>query len=109
MGLFYFDHEIENYIYEFKDVNNVFDIGLADGQFTPYVHNPECPACFAVYGAEVGFISNAFPTRESYSIYGQTTLSITDTFRLISGLRYTEDKVRASYLTFLEFLGRFII
>ena len=25
VGLFYFDHEIENYIYEFKDVNNVFD------------------------------------------------------------------------------------
>ena len=106
VGLFYFDHEIENYIYEFKDVNNVFDIGLADGQFTPYVHNPECPACFAVYGAEVGFISNAFPTRESYSIYGQTTLSVTDTFRLISGLRYTEDKVESFVSNFFGIPGQ---
>jgi len=106
VGLFYFDHEIENYIYEFKDVNNVFDIGLADGQFTPYVHNPECPACFAVYGAEVGFISNAFPTRESYSIYGQTTLSVTDNFRLISGLRYTEDKVESFVSNFFGIPGQ---
>ena len=106
VGLFYFDHEIENYIYEFKDVNNVFDIGLADGQFTPYVHNPECPACFAVYGAEVGFISNAFPTRESYSIYGQTTLSVTDKFRLISGLRYTEDKVESFVSNFFGIPGQ---
>ena len=106
VGLFYFDHEIENYIYEFKDVNNVFDIGLADGQFTPYVHNPECPACFAVYGAEVGFISNAFPTRESYSIYGQTTLSVTDKFRLISGLRYTEDKAESFVSNFFGIPGQ---
>ena len=106
VGLFYFDHEIENYIYEFKDVNNVFDIGLADGQFTPYVHNPECPACFAVYGAEVGFISNAFPTRESYSIYGQTTLSVTDNFRLVSGLRYTEDKVESFVSNFFGIPGQ---
>ena len=42
LGAFYFDHEIENNIYEVKDVNNNKQADLMDGQFTPYVHDPIC-------------------------------------------------------------------
>jgi len=106
VGAFYLDHEIENHIREYKDVNNVYEVGLADGQFTPYVHNSECPACFAIYGAEVGFISDAFPTRESYSAYAQTTLHITDTLRLITGIRYTDDTVDSFVSNFFGIPGQ---
>ena len=106
VGAFYLDHEIENHIREYKDVNNVYDIGLADGQFTPYVHNPECPACFAIYGAEVGFISDAFPTRESYSVFAQTTLHMADSLRLITGLRYTDDTVDSFVSNFFGIPGQ---
>mgnify|MGYP001446590402 FL=1 len=106
VGAFYLDHEIENHIREYKDVNNVYEVDLADGQFTPYVHNPECPACFAIYGAEVGFISDAFPTRESYSAYAQTTLHMADTLRLITGLRYTDDTVDSFVSNFFGIPGQ---
>ena len=106
VGAFYLDHEIENHIREYKDVNNVYDIGLADGQFTPYVHNSECPACFAIYGAEVGFISDAYPTRESYSVFAQTTLHMTDSLRLITGLRYTDDTVDSFVSNFFGIPGQ---
>ncbi len=106
VGAFYLDHEIENHIREYKDLNNVYEVDLADGQFTPYVHNPECPACFAIYGAEVGFISDAFPTRESYSAYAQTTLHMADTLRLITGLRYTDDTVDSFVSNFFGIPGQ---
>ena len=106
VGAFYLDHKIENHIREYKDVNNVYDIGLMDGEFTPYVHNSECPACFAIYGAEVGFISDAFPTRESYSAYAQTTLNMTDTTRLVTGVRYTDDTVDSFVSNFFGIPGQ---
>ena len=106
LGALYFDHEIENHIYEVKDVNNVKAIDGMDGEFTPYVHDPVCAQdpfagpCFAVYGAEVGFISDAFPARESMSIYGQGTYHLNDEWRLIAGLRYTEDKFSSDVTNF---------
>jgi iron complex outermembrane receptor protein len=106
VGAFYLDHKIENHIREYKDVNNVYDIDLMDGEFTPYVHNSECPACFAIYGAEVGFISDAFPTRESYSAYAQTTLNMTDTTRLVTGVRYTDDTVDSFVSNFFGIPGQ---
>jgi len=106
VGAFYLDHKIENHIREYKDVNNVYDIGLMDGEFTPYIHNSECPACFAIYGAEVGFISDAFPTRESYSAYAQTTLNMTDTTRLVTGVRYTDDTVDSFVSNFFGIPGQ---
>ena len=97
LGAFYFDHEIENHIYEVKDVNNVKLVDLMDGKFTPYTHAPICATspfegiCFAAFGAELGFVSDAFPTRESQSIYGQATININEKTRFVSGFRYTED------------------
>ena len=98
LGAFYFDHEIENHIYEVKDVNNNKQAALMDGQFTPYVHAPICATspfegiCFAAYDAEIGFVSEAYPSRESQSLYGQATVNIDDANRAIFGFRYTEDE-----------------
>ena len=48
---------------------------------------------------EFGFVTDAFPTRESKSVYGQTTYSFDDDLRLISGFRYTEDKFESIDVT----------
>ncbi len=106
LGAFYFDHEIENNIYEVKDVNNNKQAALMDGQFTPYTHasicatNPFEGICFAAYDAELGFVSEAYPTRESQSIYGQATVNIDEANRLIFGLRYTEDEFSSDVTNF---------
>tara|TARA_A100001035_G_scaffold155107_1_gene122429 strand:- start:1721 stop:4120 length:2400 start_codon:yes stop_codon:yes gene_type:complete len=106
LGAFYFDHEIENHIYEVKDVNNVKLVDLMDGKFTPYTHAPICASspfegiCFAAFGAELGFVSDAFPTRESQSIYGQATININEKTRFVSGFRYTEDSFSSDVTNF---------
>ena len=106
LGAFYFDHEIENHIYEVKDVNNVKLVDLMDGKFTPYTHAPICATspfegiCFAAFGAELGFVSDAFPTRESQSIYGQATVNINEKTRFVSGFRYTEDSFSSDVTNF---------
>ena len=106
LGAFYFDHEIENNIYEVKDVNNNKQAALMDGQFTPYVHAAECATnpfagiCFAAYDAELGFVSEAYPTRESQSLYGQATVNLNDENRLVVGLRYTEDEFSSDVTNF---------
>jgi len=106
LGAFYFDHEIENHIYEVKDVNNVKLVDQMDGKFTPYTHDPICSTnpfagvCFAAFGAELGFISDAFPTRESQSIYGQATFNVSDDTRIVSGFRYTEDTFSSDVTNF---------
>ena len=106
LGAFYFDHKIENHIYEVKDVNNVKLIDLMDGKFTPYTHDPICSTnpfagvCFAAFGAELGFVSDAYPTRESQSVYGQATINIGDSLRVITGFRYTEDTFSSDVTNF---------
>ena len=61
LGAFYFDHKIENHIYEVKDVNNVKLIDLMDGKFTPYTHDPICSTnpfagvCFACFWCRIRF------------------------------------------------------
>ena len=106
LGAFYFDHKIENHIYEVKDVNNVKLIDLMDGKFTPYTHDPICSTnpfagvCFAAFGAELGFVSDAYPKRESQSVYGQATINISDSVRVITGFRYTEDTFSSDVTNF---------
>ena len=92
IGAFYLKHEIENHIRGYVD-NDL------DGEFK-YVcgesfANPNY--CFNIgenpFAADFDFVTDAFPVRESFSIYGQTTYAISDVSRLISGIRYTEDEV----------------
>ena len=96
VGAFYMEHDIENHIRGYRDNNN-------DGQITYecssplavigscYEHDYGIPGRFAVFDAEYDFVTDAFPSRESYSIYAQTTYSFNDDFRLVSGIRYSED------------------
>ena len=106
IGALYFDHEIANAIYEVKDVNNIKLLDQMDGAFTPYVHAPICATnpfegiCFAAYDAELGFVSEAYPTRESFSVYGQATYNAQDNMRYIFGMRYTEDSFSSDVTNF---------
>ena len=106
LGAFYFDHKIANRIYEVKDVNNNKQVDLMDGQFTPYTHAPICQTdpfagiCFAAFDAELGFVSEAYPTRESQSLYGQATVNINEANRVVFGIRYTEDEFSSDVTNF---------
>jgi iron complex outermembrane receptor protein len=106
VGALYFDHKIANSIYEVKDVNNIKLIDQMDGAFTPYVHAPICATdpfagiCFAAYDAELGFVSEAYPSRESLSLYGQATYNVQDNMRYIFGMRYTEDSFSSDVTNF---------
>ena len=106
LGAFYFDHEIANSIYEVKDVNNNKQADLMDGQFTPYTHAAVCAndpfagVCFAAFDAELGFVSEAYPSRESQSLYGQATVNVNEENRIVFGIRYTEDEFASDVTNF---------
>jgi iron complex outermembrane receptor protein len=91
-GAFYLKHKIENHIrgYVDNDLNGEFKY-VCDESFA----NPNY--CFNIgedpFSADFDFVTDAFPERESFSIYGQTTYIISDITRLISGIRFTEDDV----------------
>ena len=67
-----------------------------------YDHDYGIPGRFAVFDAEWDFVTDAFPSRESYSIYGQTTYSFRDDLRLVSGLRYSEDTFTTDVTNFFN-------
>ncbi len=90
-GIFYLDTEVDISILE------RLDFGF-DGVFDPFTIDD-----IYAYGGDVGFISDSKPERESISLYGQGTWSLTDASRLIAGLRYTEDEV---YSAVTNFYGR---
>ena len=103
VGAFYMDQEIENHIREYLDeYNSGTNAAGQDGVFKyvcgePFADPNYCVDSvnlgFGAYGAaaELGFVTDAFPERRSLSIFGQTTYSFDDDFRLISGFRYTRD------------------
>ncbi|MYH69860.1 MAG: TonB-dependent receptor, partial [Gammaproteobacteria bacterium] len=92
-GVFYLDTEVDLVIREYIDLN-------ADGTYGPGTVTVEEVLDF---GGEVGFISDSKPERESISVYGQGTWNLTDSLRLVAGLRYTEDEV---YSEVTNFFGR---
>ena len=109
VGLFYMEHEIENVIRGYRDddldgrIKYLCGESFADPSYC-YEHDYGIPGMFDIFGpdAEVDFFTDASPSRESFSIYGQTTLSISETFRIISGLRYTEDTFKTDVTNFLN-------
>ena len=96
-GIFYLDTEVDIEIREELDLN-------FDGSFEPYSVQDVLDGT-----AEVGFISDSKPKRESYSVYGRGTYNISDEVRLIAGLRYTEDKVNSKVNNFFGRFGTEII
>jgi iron complex outermembrane receptor protein len=92
VGVFYLDTEVD------IEIVGRLDFGF-DGVFDPFT--VEDIVTFAP--ADSGFISDSKPERESKSIYGQGTWALSDTSRLIAGLRYTSDEV---YSAVTNFYGR---
>ena len=92
-GVFYLDTEVDILIREYIDFN-------VDGTYGPGTVTVEEVLNF---GGEVGFISDSKPERDSVSVYGQGTFHLTDSLRLVAGLRYTNDEV---YSEVTNFFGR---
>lgn len=97
-GVFYLDTDIEVTIREEVDVDRDGDLG-GFALTNPQIFFP---------GNDRGFISDANPVRESFSVYGQTTYYISDEVRLITGLRYTEDEVKSTVANFFTDTPAFI-
>ena len=101
IGAFYMDHEIENQIRGYRDNDLDGELQYVCGE--PFARNDYC---FTVGGPdpwfffEFDFVSDAFPKRESFSVYGETTYSISDQFRILSGLRYSDDEVESCVKNF---------
>ena len=109
VGAFYMEHEIENTIRGYRDddldgrIKYLCDESFADPSYC-YEHDYGIPGRFDIFGpnAEVDFFTDASPSRESFSVYGQTTLNVSETFRIVSGLRYTEDTFKTDVTNFLN-------
>ena len=109
VGAFYMEHEIENHIRGYRDNDLTGQLkyecseSFADQTYC-YSHDPGIPGRFAVFDATADwdFVTDSYPSRESYSVYGQTTYSFTDTFRLVSGLRYSEDTFTTDVTNFFN-------
>ena len=109
VGAFYMDHEIENHIRGYRDddldgrIKYLCDESFADPSYC-YDHDYGIPGRFDIFGpnAEVDFFTDANPGRESFSVYGQTTYSLSESFRIVSGLRYSEDTFSTDVTNFLN-------
>ena len=109
VGAFYMNHEIENHIrgYRDDDLDGVIKYDCNESFADPnycYQHDYGIPGRFDIFGpnADVDFITDAFPSRESYSVYVQTTYSLDDRSRLVSGLRYSEDTFKTDVANFFN-------
>ena len=98
-GVFYLDTEVEISIRELLDFN-------FNGTFDPFTR----AQVFAFDpAAEIGFISDSKPERDSTSIYGQGTWNFNEEWRAVFGLRYTEDEVYSAVTNFFGRTGTDII
>ena len=98
-GVFYLDTEVEISIRELLDFN-------FNGSFDPFT----LAQVFAFDDtAEIGFISDSKPERDSTSIYGQGTWNFNDEWRAVFGIRYTEDEVYSAVTNFYGRTGTDII
>ena len=107
VGAFYMEHEIENVIRGYRDndltgqLRYLCSESFASSDYC-YTHDFGIPGRFDVFGADWDFVTDAFPSRESYSVYGQITYSLSETSRLISGLRYSEDTFTTDVTNFFN-------
>ena len=101
IGAFYMEHEIENHIVGYLDDDRNGEIQYICGESyanSDYCYPLDSPLPWFFF--EFDFVSDAYPTRESYSIYGETSYSLSDQVRFISGLRYIEDEVESCVKNF---------
>ena len=105
IGAFWMDHEIENHIrgYRDNDDNPAFRYVCGESFADPsycYQHDVSDPG--AVFGADFDFVTDAYPSRKSYSFYAQTTYSMSDSSRLVSGIRYSRDTFTTDVTNFFS-------
>jgi iron complex outermembrane receptor protein len=107
IGAFYMEHEIENTIRGYRDNDLTGQLRYLCGESFAnsaycYTHDYGIPGRFDVFGADWDFVTDALPTRESYSFYGQGTYSISDEFRLVAGMRYSKDTFETNVTNFFN-------
>ncbi len=107
IGAFYMEHEIENTIrgYRDNDLSGQLRYLCGESFANPaycYIHDYGIPGRFDVFAAEWDFVTDALPTRKSYSIYGQGTYSLSNDFRLVAGMRYSEDTFKTNVTNFFN-------
>lgn len=88
LGFFYLDTDTRVRFLEFADFN--FD-GVIDTTINPA--NP-------FSNPDLGFQTSSKPSRESWSVYAHGTYHLTDSFRVVGGLRYTDDDVKSQVFNF---------
>jgi iron complex outermembrane receptor protein len=107
IGAFYMEHDIENTIRGYRDNDLTGQLrylcgeSFADPAYC-YTHDYGIPGRFDVFEADWDFVTDARPTRESYSFYGQGTYSLSDDFRLVAGMRYSEDTFETNVTNFFN-------
>ena len=107
IGAFYMEHEIENTIRGYRDNDLTGQLrylcgeSFADPAYC-YTHDYGIPGRFDVFEADWDFVTDARPIRESYSFYGQGTYSVSDQFRLVAGMRYSEDTFETNVTNFFN-------
>jgi iron complex outermembrane receptor protein len=109
VGAFYMEHDIENVIRGYRDndltgqLKYLCSESFASSDYC-YTHDFGIPGRFDVFSpnADWDFVTDAFPSRESYSVFGQVTYSFTDSTRVISGLRYSEDTFTTDVTNFFN-------
>jgi iron complex outermembrane receptor protein len=107
IGAFYMEHKIENSIRGYRDNDLTGQLRYLCGESFAnsgycYTHDYGIPGRFDVFAADWDFVTDALPTRESYSIYGQGTYSVREDLRVVAGLRYSEDTFKTNVTNFFN-------
>ena len=103
LGGFYFKQDVNFRFFELLDLVGVNgdDSTLPDGEFDPFdTTAPSFFFGFAPAGTDLGFQTESFITRESFSFYGQGTYAITDALSFTGGVRYSNDAVDSETFNF---------
>lgn len=103
VGAFYFQEDVDFTFFELLDLvgENGNPATLPNGIFDPFnTNDPTFLFGFAPAGTDLGFQSEAFLSRESFSFYGQGTYNITDSLSFIGGVRYSNDSVDSETFNF---------
>ncbi len=100
-GGFYFNQQVDFEFLELLDLigTNGDPSTLSDGEFDPFDSN-DFLSGFAPPGTDLGFQTQSFLERESFSFYGQGTYALTDKIDIIGGVRYTDDAVESNSYNF---------
>ncbi|MEM9877729.1 MAG: TonB-dependent receptor [Pseudomonadota bacterium] len=101
VGAFYFNQDVNFRFFELLDLvgENGNPASFPDNEFDPFNTN-DFFSGFAPAGTDLGFQTESFITRESFSFYAQGTYEITEALSFTGGLRYSDDNVDSETFNF---------